>query len=167
MWSGGITGFTNIATRLLRSTIRCVLGHMTIMLDKMHGIIVFPQNRLTKEEVISYQDLTVPSHMYSFLTNTSVIRSAAMLMREEQLPSSDLSTDEWDCMGGFSSANTRTIIEADVKEQISPINHTCIFMHIHVASGKRTIGNIISGGSSHGQLARGADKTAFLRIMAE
>merc|ERR1712030_193230 len=95
---------------------------------------------------------SVPSHMYSFLTNTSVIRSAAMLMREEQLPSSDLSTDEWDCMGGFSSANTRTTIEADVKEQISPINHT--LMHTNVASGKRAI-FIISGGSSHGQLARG------------
>ena len=76
MWSGGTTGFTNIATRLLRSTIWCVLGHMTIMLDKMHGIIVFPQHRFTKEEVISYQDLTVPSHMYSLLTNTSVISSA-------------------------------------------------------------------------------------------
>ena len=46
--------------------------------------------------------------------------SASVLMREEQLPSSDLSTDEWDCMDGFSSANTRIKIEADVTNQISP-----------------------------------------------
>ena len=124
MWSGETTGFTNIARRLLQSTIWRVLGYM------MHAIIVSPRHS-----------------------------SASMLMGEEQLPSSELSTDEWDCMGIFSSADTRTVIEADVTEQISPLNHT--LRHINVASGKRAI-FIISGGSSHGQLARGADKAAFL-----
>ena len=124
IWSGGITGFTNIATRLLQSTIWRVLGYM------MHAIIVSPRHS-----------------------------SASMLMGEEQLPSSELSTDEWDCMGIFSSADTRTVIEADVTEQISPLNHT--LRHINVASGEREL-FIVSGGGNFGHPARGADETEFL-----
>ena len=153
MWSGGIAGFTNIATRLLRSTIWCVLGYM------MHGIIVFSRHRFTKEEVISYQDLTVPSHMHSLLINTSVISSASMLMGEEKLPSSELSTDKWDCMGIFNSEDKRTVIEADVAEQMGPLNHT--LRNINVAGGEREL-IIISGGGNFGQPASVADKTVFV-----